>query len=33
MFKLGPKTPDEAAQALAAYGMEILGPHPRNVSV
>jgi hypothetical protein len=32
MFKLGPKTPDEAAQALAESGMEIVGPHPRDVS-
>jgi quercetin dioxygenase-like cupin family protein len=30
MFELGPKTPDEAVQAMTQYGMELVGPHPRN---
>ena len=30
MFELGPKTPEEAAHALAAFGMEVVGPHPRH---
>ena len=32
MFKLGPKTPEEAIQAMTAYGMEIIGPHPRDAA-
>lgn len=30
MFELGPKTPEEAGRALQAFGMEIVGPHPRQ---
>jgi hypothetical protein len=32
MFTLGPKTPEEAERAMAAYGMTVLGPHPRQAS-
>lgn len=30
MFELAPKTPEEAVRALTAYGMEVVGPHPRH---
>src|SRR5690348_11216142 len=30
MFELGPKTPEEAVEAMTRFGMEIVGPHPRN---
>ncbi len=30
MFELGPKTPEEAGRALAEFGMEVVGPHPRE---
>jgi quercetin dioxygenase-like cupin family protein len=30
MFELAPKTPEEAVQAMTQFGMEIVGPHPRN---
>jgi quercetin dioxygenase-like cupin family protein len=32
MFKREPKTPDEAMQALTDYGMEVVGPHPRDTA-
>lgn len=32
MFELAPKTPEEAARALTAFGMEIVGPHPRHTA-
>ena len=30
MFELAPKTPEEAKRAMEAFGMEVVGPHPRN---
>jgi quercetin dioxygenase-like cupin family protein len=30
MFELAPKTPDEAVRALKEYGVEVVGPHPRQ---
>jgi quercetin dioxygenase-like cupin family protein len=30
MFKLAPKTPEEAVRALNEYGMDVVGPHPRE---
>jgi len=30
MFELAPKTPEEAVRALTAFGMEVVGPHPRH---
>jgi hypothetical protein len=30
MFELAPKTVDEAVRALNAYGVEVVGPHPRQ---
>lgn len=30
MFELGPRTPAEAERAMKAFGMEIVGPHPRQ---
>ena len=30
MFEMEPKTPEEAVRALMAYGMEVVGPHPRQ---
>jgi quercetin dioxygenase-like cupin family protein len=30
MFDAGPRTPEEAVQAMSQYGMELVGPHPRN---
>ena len=32
MFELSPKTPEEAERALKAYGMEVVGPHPRHAA-
>jgi len=32
MFELGPKTPEEAARAMEALGMTIVGPHPRHAA-
>ena len=32
MFELAPKTPEEAQRALADYGVEIVGPHPRETT-
>src|SRR5215469_6235956 len=32
MFELAPKTNKEAMRALAAYGMEVVGPHPRQAA-
>jgi quercetin dioxygenase-like cupin family protein len=32
MFELAPKTPDEAVRALAAFGIEVVGPHPRQAA-
>jgi quercetin dioxygenase-like cupin family protein len=32
MFELAPKTPEEAARALNAFGMEVVGPHPREAA-
>jgi len=29
MFERSPKTPEEAERALTAFGMEVVGPHPR----
>lgn len=30
MFELAPKTIEEAVAALNQYGIEVVGPHPRN---
>ncbi len=30
MFERNPKTPEEAEKALVEFGMEMVGPHPRN---
>jgi hypothetical protein len=30
MFERNPQTPEEAVEALRAFGMEVVGPHPRN---
>jgi quercetin dioxygenase-like cupin family protein len=30
MFELAPKTSEEAVHALEAYGIEVVGPHPRQ---
>jgi len=30
MFELAPKTGDDAVRALNAYGVEVVGPHPRH---
>lgn len=32
MFELRPKTVEDAAPALADYGIEIVGPHPRDAA-
>ena len=32
MFELAPQTPEDAARALQAYGMEVVGPHPRQAA-
>jgi quercetin dioxygenase-like cupin family protein len=33
MFELAPKTPEEAVRAMTAFGMEVVGPHPREAAV
>jgi len=33
MFELSPKTAEDAARALIEFGMEIVGPHPRQTAV
>lgn len=33
MFELAPKTPEEAGRAMTAFGMEIVGLHPREAAV
>jgi hypothetical protein len=33
MFELAPRTPEEAVRAMTAFGMEIVGAHPREASV
>lgn len=30
MFEMAPKTPEEAVRALNAYGVDVVGPHPRQ---
>ena len=30
MFELAPKTTEDAERAIKAYGMEVVGPHPRQ---
>ena len=32
MFEAEPQTPEEAERALRAYGMEVVGPHPRQAA-
>ncbi|HYL36039.1 MAG TPA: cupin domain-containing protein [Bryobacteraceae bacterium] len=32
MFELAPKTSEEAVRALAAFGMDVVGPHPRQAA-
>jgi quercetin dioxygenase-like cupin family protein len=32
MFRRSPKNVEEAVQALTDYGMEVVGPHPRDVA-
>jgi len=32
MFEHAPKTPDEAVRALAAFEIEVVGPHPRHAA-
>jgi quercetin dioxygenase-like cupin family protein len=32
MFELAPKTVEEAARALSRFGMEVVGPHPRDLA-
>ena len=32
MFERAPRTPEEAQQAMEAFGMEIVGPHPRHAA-
>jgi quercetin dioxygenase-like cupin family protein len=32
MFELAPTTPEEADRALRAFGMDIVGPHPRHAA-
>ena len=32
MFELAPKTPEEAARAMEAFGMEVVAPHPREMA-
>jgi hypothetical protein len=32
MFELSPKTPEDAVRAMQAYGMEVVGPHPRRAA-
>jgi quercetin dioxygenase-like cupin family protein len=30
MFELAPTTPEDAVRALTEFGMEVVGPHPRD---
>jgi quercetin dioxygenase-like cupin family protein len=32
MFELAPRTEEEAVRAMTAFGMEVVGPHPRNAA-
>ena len=32
MFERGPKTPEEAAAAMEAFGMKVVAPHPRQIT-
>jgi quercetin dioxygenase-like cupin family protein len=32
MFERAPSTPEEAVTALASYGVEVVGPHPRALA-
>ena len=32
MFELAPKTEEEVLHAMAAFGMEVVGPHPRRAA-
>ena len=32
MFDLAPRTPEEAERAMAAFGMTVVSPHPRQVA-
>jgi len=32
MFEPEPRTPQEAERALTAFGMEMVGPHPRHAT-
>lgn len=32
MFELAPSTPDEGVAALPRYDVEVVGPHPRDLS-
>lgn len=32
MFELAPKTPENAVKAMTAFGMEVVGPHPRQAA-
>ena len=32
MFELAPKTPEQAVRALEAFGMTVVGPHPRHAA-
>ena len=32
MFELAPNTPEEAARALTAFGMDVVGPQPRQAA-
>ena len=30
MFELAPRTPEEAERAMASFGIQVVGPHPRR---
>jgi hypothetical protein len=32
MFELAPRTAEDAVRALNAYGVEVVGPHPRQAA-
>jgi hypothetical protein len=32
MFELAPRTPEEAERAMTAFGMTVVGPHPRELT-
>jgi hypothetical protein len=32
MFELAPRTPEEAERAMTAFGMTVVGPHPRELA-